>query len=499
MAKANALLQILINTIKEAAFYNTNRLEEILVNDYPFPASREFIEALVRLHKELLERVDLLEKELLADGEFEAQIIRVQRYGQLFSELHMLLQILEMGGRQYVPQFVAALIGSILNSFNKGAKYIFLPGYEYNYAYLEIINPLKTALRDAISDTEKTFGFTDKLAIFWFPLAHKDNMLLNSLLAHELGHFINDEKKITEALIDGIDIPTIEIDKIAVEWLKVKLVKFKAEKKEIKIDDYVGLETAKAQMKKSVVSRLSVQLKELISDAIGFCLFGPTFLLAQNNFLTTLSTLEYKPEGYPSVRMRIEFLLDLLVDMGYLEALEEKRERGIPVHQKEAREFIEIIEALGNVIKQSPRADQDTEDVLSYRIMEDVLIHRIINGLKKDLWTRVHAAVKEQEYTAERFKNDVFKLTDTISCFVPPVEIDVGQPANPISILNAGMLYELTQMEDMHEVMNDESLEDRLNTRHKLHRLVMKAGELSQAQTLLQDEMKKSKAEKKRS
>ena len=431
---------------------------------------------------------------MLADGAFEAQIIRVQRYGQLFSELHSLLQIFEMGGRQYVPQFIAALIGSVLNSFNKRAKYIFLPDYEYNYAYKEIINPLKTALRDAISDTEKTFGFADKLAIFWFPLAHKDNMLLNSLLAHELGHFINEEKKIMESLIDGIDIPTREIDKIAEEWLKVK---FRAEKKEIKIDDYVGLETAKAQIKKSVVSRLSVQLKELISDAIGFCLFGPTFLLAQNNFLTTLSALEYKPEGYPSVRMRVELLLDLLVDMGYLEALEEKREKGTPVHQKEAREFLEIIETLRNVIKQPVKADQDTEDVLTYRIMEDVLIHGIINGLKEDLWALVHSTVKEQEYTAERFKNDVFKMIDTIGCFVPPVEIDVGQPANPISILNAGMLYELTRMEDMHRAMKDESLEDRLNTRHKLHRLIMKAGELSQTQTLLQDEMRNSKAEKK--
>ncbi len=475
MAKTDCVLQILIHTVKEAGYYNINRFEEIRFKDYPFPASTEFIKAMIKIHKELLSKFDLLEQVIFTTkNEFKEQIIEVQRFGQMFSELHSLLQILEMGGRQYVPEFFAHLIGNMLNTHNPKAKFIFLPDYEYNYAYLEIITPLKVALRDAVSDIEKSLEFAKKLTIFWFPLAHKDNMLLNSLLGHELGHFVNEERQIVDKLIAKITIPPAEIEEIAEEWLKTKL---RAEKKEIKIDDYFGVETARAQVKKDVVQKISGQLKELVSDAVAFCIFGPVFLIAQNNYLTSLSNLEHKAKGYPSARMRLEFLVDLFYSMGYTAALEGGKKSENPTHQEISKKFAEVVEAIKGIMKKRAIVNEDKEEGLVY-----ASIYR----LKKDLWNEVQNAVKGQEYTAEMFANEVFKLTDIIDSFVPPAEIKLESPADPVSILNAGMLYELTSMEKMHEMLKDNTNEERLSTRHKLHKLIMKAGELSQIQTMLQ-------------
>jgi hypothetical protein len=475
MAKTDCVLQILIHTIKEAGYYNISRFEEIRVKDYPFLASNEFIEAMIRIHKELLHKIDLLEQDIFTTkNEFEEQIIEVQRFGQMFSELHSLLQILEMGGRQYIPGFIARLIGDILNILNPKAKFIFLPDYEYNYAYLELIGPVKVALQDAVSDIEKSLAFTEKLAIFWFPLAHKDNMLLNSLLGHELGHFVNEERQIVDKLITKILIPPAEIEEIAKEWLRTKL---RGEKKEIKLDDYFGIETAKAQVKRDVVLKISEQLKELVSDAVAFYIFGPVFLISQNNYLTSLSNLEHKPKGYPSARMRLEFLVDLFDSIGYTAMLESQKKSENPTHREVSKKFEEVVEAIKGIMKKQTIVNEDKEEALVYES---------IYRLKKDLWIEVHNAIKGQEFTAEIFADEVFKLTDVIDSFVPPAEIELECPANPLSILNAGMLYELTSMERMHEELNDKTIEERLSTRHKLHKLIMKAGELSQIQKMLQ-------------
>jgi len=133
-------------------------------------------------------------------------------------------------------------------------------------------------------------------------------MLLNSLLGHELGHFVNEEKAIVDKLVNKITIPPVEIENIAFEWLKARV---KAEKKDIKMDDYFGIESVKSQVKIDITSKIAEQLKELVSDAVGFYIFGPTFLIAQYTYLSSLSNLGKKPKGYPPGKVRIQFLVDL--------------------------------------------------------------------------------------------------------------------------------------------------------------------------------------------
>ena len=479
MAKTDCVLQILIHTIKEAGYYNIKRFTESKSKDYPFKASNKFIDSMLEIHRDLLNKIDTLEQNIFTtEEEFEDQIIEVQRFGQIFSELHSLLEILEMGSRQYIPEFIARLIGNLLSMLNPKAKFIFLPDYEYNFAYLELIAPLRTALQDAVSDIDKSLKFAEKLAILWFPLAHRDNMLLASLLGHELGHFVNEESEIVNKLITKIVIPPTKIQGIANEWLRTKVI---AEKKTIKINDYFGLETTKAQVKKSVVKKVSQQIKELVSDAVAFYIFGPAFLIAQYCYLVSLSNLEHKPEGYPSAKMRIEFLADLFENMGYASMLEKIKKSRNPTHQEISKQFKEIIEAIKSIVKKPTIVIADKEEKLVYDS---------IYGLKKDLWSEVHTAVKNQKYSPQVFADEVFKLTDIIDSFVPPTEIELERPANPISILNAGILYQLTSMEKIHKEIKDKTMEERLSTRHKLHKLVMKAGELSQIQKMLQETRK---------
>lgn len=475
MAKEGIVTSSLIQTVKESAFYNIKRLEELLFEDYPYPTSEEFINSLILIHKGILQKMDLMEKDVssLEDG-FEDRAVEIQRCGQILNSLHSLLQILEMGRREYVPQGIVVLIENIMRSISR-AKFLLLPNYEYNYAYVELISPLKTALRDVLTNVEESLTFANKFAIFWFPLAHKDNAILNALLAHEVGHFMSEEKQVVENLINKMIIDQSKIQEIAQELLQVKL---SAEKKEIKIDDFFGLETAKAQVKREVVVKVSDQLRELVADSIAFHLFGPAYLIALSNFLVTLADVDVEPKGYPSSRMRISFLIDEFEKAKYAEVLKKQEGLDEEIQQKAAKKFEEIVGDWKEIMKEkvTPSGDKIS-----------VLVHDAIHSVKEDLQKQAHDVVGTLEYTAEKFELEVFKLIETIDSLVPPAEMDLEQSADPISILNAGVLYELTLIEEMHEMLNDQTMERRLLTRHKLHKLIMKAVESSQIQTMMKE------------
>ena len=146
-------------------------------------------------------------------------------------------------------------------------------------------------------------------------------------------------------------------------------------------------------------------------------------------------------------------------------------------HREVAEKFEGIISDLKTMISQSPATSLDTEEAL---------VDKSVEGIKKDLWEEVEKAIKGQDYTPDAFCNDVFKLIDAIDFVVPPVEIDFEKPANRISIINAGVLYVLTSMESFHNSFEDKTVKDKLSTRNKLHKLMMKAGELSYIQQKLQ-------------
>ena len=176
-----------------------------------------------------------------------------------------------MGGREYVPTFIAQLVEERTKLINPRADLIFLPDYQFNFFYKELITPLKATLKYTLPDIESKFSYADKMPIYWFPLAHRDNMLLNSLIGHEFGHFVNEEKGIVRLLIPKIVLQPTIVNQIVAEKLRTNIT---AEKKEIKMDEYFRAETIEISTKTEAYAKINSQLKELVSDAVGFYIFG---------------------------------------------------------------------------------------------------------------------------------------------------------------------------------------------------------------------------------
>jgi hypothetical protein len=88
-------------------------------------------------------------------------------------------------------------------------------------------------------------------------------------------------------------------------------------------------------------------------------------------------------------------------------------------------------------------------------------------------------------YTPADFDRDVPRLWERLRQLIPPNDLDIeavesAQPANEVSILNAGWSFYLLHIDDMYRILGSQSAEDRYEARQVLNRLLTKGIELAQ-------------------
>lgn len=487
MAEKSTLIQGFIHTIEETIFYHKERLSQLQFKDYPFEASKDFIGVMSRIHEELLKVLDSLELEVLEKarkGETipEEVLIRTKRYGQLVGVLHSILQILEMGSREYISQGSVVLMESITKHFGSNSRFILLPLYEYNFTYQDLTQPLKMMLKDVLPDIEEiTSPFAKKFAVIGFPLVQKENILLNSLIAHEVGHFVNEEKQIVEGLMNKVKIDVKKVEEIAKEWSR-----WPGEGGEIELTKFIELTTIKAGVHKMATIWVSNWLKELVSDVLAFHLFGPAYLFALTDFLLTLTGVDEESSDYPPPRTRINLLLNEFNKMGYPATLRRIKTKDKKM-KKVAAQFVDTAEAIGGFLSE---IEEEEKEKFS------ILIHDSVTNVISQLRKTIHNVVGTNEYTPQRFAKEVFSLILPLASFVPPAEMSAEKPAAPISILNVGMLYEMLLMEDLYKMLKADTPAEKLYARHKLHQLTSKALEVGDIQSSMKKAMKRRRTMK---
>jgi hypothetical protein len=487
MVKKSALVQTFIDTVKETVFYNIERLSQLRYRDYPFKASEDFVGVLSKIHEGLLAILGALELEVSEKAEKDEPIpedvlIRIKRCGQLVGVLHSVLKVLEMGNREYISQGSVVLMESITKQFGSDSRFILLPMYEYNFTYQDLIQPLKTMLKDVLPHIEEILSpFAKKFAVIGFPLVQRENILLNSLLAHEVGHSINEENLIVENLMGKVSIDIKKVDEITKEWSR-----WPGEKTEVTLTSFIEFAALKAEVHKMATRWISNWLKELVSDVLAFHLVGPAYLFALTNFLLTLTGVDGESSDYPPPRMRIKLMLDEFDEMGYPKTL-----RSIKTEDNTIKEiaikFLKIAEDTNVFLSEIEEEEKDKFAIL---------IHDSVTRVIPELRKTINDIIGPNEYTPREFSKDVFPLILSLDSFVPPAEISAEKPAAPISILNAGMLYEMLLMENLYKTLEASTPTDKLYARHKLHQLTLKALELSSIQSSMKKAMKRRRVVK---
>ena len=478
MAESSLLIQNLINATKEQFFYHGRRVDQLKQKEYPFNACEDMLNALSKIDDAILNELDKLEKELSKSQIKKKTVLkqnleRIRGYGQLIEILHYPLTFFEMGNREYIPEGIVVLIDNIVKRFDKNAVFVLVPIHYYNYTYLDLMKPLKKALRYTLPNIDELLsGSPEKYAVFGFPLIQKENSIYNSILAHEVGHFVDEVKKISHKLMGKVSLDPKIVDRIA----KRLETSFVGRTKEIKLTYFVTPEEVRATITSFVVARISEWLKELVADAIAFHLVGPIFLFSLTSFLVTMIDIDEATGDHPPPRMRINLLLDQFEKLDYPSVIENIDAKHLEIAEK----FVALVHGIPKLLESVEEGERDDIAELTLSSVQEIL---------PNLLKEVRKEVTIEQYSPEEFKAEVFKLTELLDFVIPPAETEIGKPASIASILNVGSVYELMLIDNLYKVLEAKKSKERTIARHRLHMLILKALELSSIETRMKQSL----------
>jgi len=439
------------------------RIDELEASDFSISPPLEFLQD----QKKLLNA--LLDKKILPVND-EILLKLLNNFLRTFSTL---LTLVENATSSDIPLGLPKALQNLISQLVPGARILFCPMHDsYNYSIFDIWEGLRNSLEGLLGDEEKTLIFGDKnkkYLIVSFPLIEKDNVLLHSVFAHEIGHQIAWQFLEAE---ETSDLPSKILALIEREIPNYK-----------ELSEIFGEEKDplfKAQMRQGVINRIFELregfIQELISDISAVHLFGPAGLMSLVEFSASydLDNIPSFGDAHPPWRYRFRQAYGELEYLGYAEIIEGlSGQSPIPTIKSSVSRFFQYTKEL--TVKMDDRLMIEKAYVvkISIDLLEEVL------DSAKDF---VRYKLKIVSYKPEVLKRDCQDLLMRLAMGVPPNETIHGKVYIPVdfrSALNAGWFYKLSRLTIPYGNIGEYALEDLL----KLNRLIQKGIELATIQS----------------
>jgi hypothetical protein len=306
---------------------------------------------------------------------------------------------------------VSNLDEMLKKEFGNDYLLLFHPQWQFNFSVFtdDLVFYLKKILLIFFpaNETEINKIFSDKkIHIFSFPFLEKTNVLLNSIIGHEIGHFYH--KRWEEN----------EYPKIRNEY-----------NKELK-EYYGGIITrddffSAYDNTEEGLKMLSGMYREIISDIYGYFLFGPSIIFSLYEFSTFETHMTLPAENneyYPMTKYRIRILMKYLLE-------KDKRITGLLSADKESScYFKKHIDRINQYLGK----DDDLRLFSAKRSIEKKLfessLDSIIGTVKKSI---------SEDYLDY---GDINRLFGKLEKGIPINELD-GVPIDITKILFTGWIY----------------------------------------------------------
>lgn len=461
MVGSYEILKRLVHSTIQVTNFQKSRLEELIAKEFPFKHSKSLIKTILEFDKEIIKQLQEKEKKfssITKQEDFENLRDSILSYMTLIWELNYIVHVVERSAREHVIESTVLLLEDLTKTF-KNAKFFLIPIFEHNYSYRDLKNYL-TKVTEILPNTKHVLSsLPDNLSVLQFPDIYRDNLVANSLLGHEVGHFIDDVFGITEKIT-----PKVVINKEKFDGLVQQV------KKEIEIEmkgplpEFIKLEQVKANLLTQINFSINRWIMELISDLVAFRLCGPVFLFALSEFLLSRHYPDFHSDKYPPASLRLSLLLEEFTDMGFLDNIQEKEDKKL---------VSELINGIKNYLDTS-KTDPNNN-----------IVYNSVVSIKSLIKQEANNYTKGYQYEPKLFGNEVFKLIGKLKEFIPPCEIEFKKPANLVSILNAGMIYRMTWRKNPPPLEVNTS-EDGYLVEQIINSLVTKSIELSVIQKKMQ-------------
>ncbi len=364
----------------------------------------------------------------------------------------------------------------------KGSEFIILPFPKgaLNYGHVNS----SEAFKELIPDLDET-EIKELFQMFFIPHFNQEDIFLNTLLGHELGHYYEKEFRIGNELVEELrSTRLVDFTNIS-DILETEIKKLPDKEKSNSLK--------KLQVRTRVFEdwrkKLSNWCKEIICDVIWVRIFGIPALLSffELMFLTNPNSSGDKDHPPTWLRLRYmigEFLRIFKNQVGNItfESTKGETERiGEKLIQR-----IKIINKNFPMERSSSPFDKTIIKVI-YTINVSQKIKEKIDGLCET------GKIRKFIYN-DRTISEIQYLMTLLSEYITPNEFieDIEQPApipaNIVSILNAGWLFYIYRIQDHYSLFDikeekfdnkEEIYEKKSETLQRLSYLILKALELS--------------------
>lgn len=478
-----------IDTTLEICYSIYLKLIDLGYKEYPSGTCKELIEILIKVNQGIINNLEQKKEKIGKDvieekyrDEYEESVRReIIWYNKSLNFLHFLIQYVEESSTEHITLSTTYPIESIIKKFKPDAKFILRPDWEFNYSFIELTDPIKKTFSSAVPSIDKDLEkLPNGLAILNFPSAEKNNIFLHCAVSHEIGHFFDINSKISENFLSK----DIKLDETQLNDI-VNKISSKKIKKTLTIEDFVEKTRIRSDIMKECTQIIHSWSCELVADLFAIHIFGPAYLFAVSKIMVDRMDINSDTDIHPSTRYRINFLLNELKEIGYLEKLKKKNKKIFEEESIGDKIFNEIIKLETNLESIKKRDKEDIYQLCYYAIEQNIEV------LKRQIRKEVAAV----EFKPENFQENIPDLVSSLKHFIPPNEIldfdrKENKPSNLISILNAGWCFYLTEKKYLFEIFNANTFEEQMKAISKLNDLILKAIELSQSHEIWLQTMK---------
>jgi hypothetical protein len=338
-----------------------------------------------------------------------------------------------------------------------------------NYTFYPLGRELAALVNSVGFVTPTIRNLPEQLTAIGFPSLEAEHFLNHCTIGHELGHCLYLKRNCEQELMPRVQLNAQELNDLVKNLAEARIFTGSSEQPERQptLSEYFSEVEIGSSVTKEINDYCASWLKELTCDAIAYRLLGPSYLFADLNFLTSLTSFDGdESKTHPPNRMRFKLLYTML-DLEH------------PLDNKSAS--TEIF---------------DTNVIDFLRFWKDVTFSKepsftnpirrlagnaILNMYSDIISTATSVVAEIGSYDLFKHVQEVQKLNKRIKMFAPPNElIEDGEvkEAKFQSILNVGWLAYIGQLKTIAKKYGWQ-----LNKcKEKVNDLIAKAVELNEIQ-----------------
>lgn len=432
---------------RESASFD-EELRQFLIKDFPSPGPKNFIEVLRSINgkivKDVEKRAQLAVSGLLNDGDAETFVSLPLK---LFPLLHHLLEHIDRAEGQENPYGILSLFTRLIEHFESDFEVVLKSQWQFSYDMCELAGKVKLISENFFNEHyEPAEPFHKWFIVLSYPTSHRNSAFMHSVQGHEIGRLFN--------RVSGISAKVIEL----------------IDPKKHGLFEYVMDCEAMGKLLRTLKNWTEV----IVSDIFAIAVFGPSYLFALTEFLTTQGSMDECPpqaDERPSGAFRIGNLLQIMDDLGFKKNLD----KTVKIRIDEINTKVRAVQERQKTSLESEGWGRGLECCLS---MEG-------DGIGREIFSMVRERTKGFAYDPQRLLDEVPELMKLMENLIPPIELfDVeardSKPANIVSIMNAGWIVYLTKLADVYKNFSVETEDEQAQLFDILNRLLLKAMEVNE-------------------